>query len=101
PITTNQSGRPMAPRTLGEAFSRWRDRAGFSMTFHALRHTTASLMLVSGTDIVTVAGILGDSVAPIQRGYAHFLPSADVTAAQRLDVLMGTEQVVPLRRSSA
>src|SRR5262249_29826837 len=101
PVATNRSGRAMAPRTVGEAFTRWRDAAGFTMNFHVLRHTTASLMLVSGTDIVTVAGILGDTVSTIQRTYAHFLPSADVMAAQRLDALMRDEKVVTFRGAAA
>jgi integrase len=46
-----------------------------SMTFHKLRHTHASLLLAAGSPITDVAARLGDTVAEVQRTYAHFIPS--------------------------
>jgi integrase len=96
-VVTRPSGAAWNPKRLGEAFQTWRDEAGFpGLRFHALRHSCATLMLVSGTDPRTVAGVLGDSMSTIQTTYAHFIPVADEMAAQRLDALLRSEGVVEL-----
>jgi integrase len=46
-----------------------------SLTFHKIRHTHASLLLAAGSPITDVAARLGDTVAEVQRTYAHFIPS--------------------------
>lgn len=54
------------------AFVTARKRAGLEhVTPHSLRHTKASWLLQSGASIWHVAQILGDSVATVERTYAH------------------------------
>jgi integrase len=54
------------------------------VSFHSLRHTCAILLLSSGVDVKTAAGRLGHNPALLLRTYAHFVPSADRAAADRL-----------------
>lgn len=51
-------------------------RAGIDVRVspHVLRHTAATLMLRRGVPIWTVAGILGDTVATVERVYGHHVP---------------------------
>jgi integrase len=44
---------------------------------HALRHTFVSVQLASGTDIVRVAAMIGDTVAVTAKTYAHLMPGHD------------------------
>jgi integrase len=41
------------------------------MHFHDLRHTAATMMVVSGVDLVTVKEILGHSSIEMTMRYAH------------------------------
>ena len=57
--------------------------------FHGLRHTAATLLIAEGTDIREVAGRLAHADTAITGSiYAHFLKSADVAAAEKMDALM-------------
>jgi integrase len=52
---------------------------------HDLRHTTATTLLATGTDIATTARILGHATPQITATvYAHVLPGATAQAAERL-----------------
>ena len=62
---------------------------GLDCTYHALRHTGASLMLASGTDIRTVAGRLGHASPTTNLAtYSHLIGQADRDAAERLDAAL-------------
>ena len=52
---------PMTPSTFTWQFKRILKRHNLppKLNVHSLRHTAASLMIASGTDVTTVAGILG------------------------------------------
>ena len=54
---------PMTPTTFTYRFKLIRKKNGLprELNVHSLRHTAASLMIAGGTDIETVAGILGHS----------------------------------------
>jgi len=59
------------PRTMYKAYKRGAKAIGkSSITFHDLRHTTASLLLNAGYDLATVAEVLNCTVQNAQR-YAH------------------------------
>ena len=45
-----------------------------SFTIHDMRRTWASLRLQWGVPIEEVAGVLGDTVAVVEKHYAHFIP---------------------------
>ena len=54
-------------------------------TFHGLRHTAASQMVMAGVDLRTVGKILGHKTAQITLRYAHLEPDYLKGAVDRLD----------------
>jgi integrase len=61
------------------------------ITFHDLRHQSASIMLNGGTDIRIVSQRLGHStVSTTLNVYSHLLPNAQEKAAQSLDSLISS-----------
>lgn len=54
------------------------------VTFHALRHTAASLMVGAGVPVLDVARILGHSTLAVTMRYAHFAPESGRAAIERL-----------------
>ncbi|MFC8125980.1 tyrosine-type recombinase/integrase [Streptomyces sp. NPDC057302] len=59
-------------RADGTPRDAWNGTAPF--TFHALRHTYASVQLGAGETPVTVAEYMGDTVETVLETYAHFIP---------------------------
>jgi len=56
-----------------------------AVTFHALRHTHASVLIRAGVDILTVSRRLGHSKAAISLVvYGHLIPGADEAAADAI-----------------
>lgn len=56
---------------------------------HALRHTFATRYLQGGGDIYKLAQILGDTVAVVERHYAHLLKADHCASIDRIDVGLG------------
>ena len=54
-------GHPWNPRSISNAFRRVAEVAGVRARLHDLRHSAASWLLQGGTDVRTVAAILGHS----------------------------------------
>ncbi|WP_353963476.1 tyrosine-type recombinase/integrase [Streptomyces erythrochromogenes] len=59
-------------RADGTPRDAWKGTEPF--TFHALRHTYASVQLGAGETPVTVAEYMGDTVETVLETYAHFIP---------------------------
>lgn len=51
---------------------------------HVLRHTAATHMLRNGVPIWQVAGILGDTVATVERVYGHHVPDGQAGAVEMI-----------------
>ena len=84
-VVTNPMGKQLHPVILSQRFRAFCKEHGFDLTFHGLRHTCASLMLSSGTDVRTAAERLGHAKPGILlEVYAHAIKSADEAAAERL-----------------
>lgn len=63
------------PGAVQKAFEAFRARVGVErFTIHDMRRTWASLRLQWGVPIEEVAGVLGDTVAVVEKHYAHFIP---------------------------
>ena len=62
-----------------------------SVTFHALRHTHASVLIAAGTDILTISRRLGHGSPAITLGvYGHLFSNTDAAAADVIEAAMGT-----------
>ena len=90
---------PMKPDTVTQRYSRLAKRNHLrSMRFHALRHYSATELLMSGVDLRTVSGRLGHaSGATTLRFYAAWLEEADRSAAGTISNTM--PRPVPLNRT--
>lgn len=82
-------GRPLGHRNVGRAFDSIVERAGLPhVSFHALRHTHATVLLASGVPLVDVSARLGHSSPSITMDlYGHVLPDAGRRIAARLETL--------------
>lgn len=56
---------------------------------HDFRHTYATRLLSSGMDIKTVASLLGDTVATVERVYIHYADEMRAKAAEDINRIFG------------
>lgn len=54
------------------------------VTFHTLRHTFASWLVMNGVDLYTVAQLLGDRVEQVEETYSHLSPDHKRRAIEKL-----------------
>jgi integrase len=59
-------------------------RIAGGVTYHTLRHTFASWLLMRGTDVFTVAKLLGNTVKQVEDTYGHLALDFRQTAVDRL-----------------
>ena len=84
-IFADPLGRPWNPRSISNAFASLAKKAKVAGRLHDLRHSCATWLLQTGTDIRTVAGILGHSTPVTTLGtYAHVMPGAQGEAVERI-----------------
>lgn len=70
---------------LGRTFEGAVRRAGIQdFTFHDLRHTAASWLVMSGADLLTVASILGHKDIRMTQRYSHLSPEHRLKAVEAL-----------------
>ncbi|MEU0909908.1 tyrosine-type recombinase/integrase [Streptomyces althioticus] len=72
-VFTTPTGGPLEPANLTRSFSRLLNRAGLRrIRFHDLRHSTATLLLEQGVDLVVIKELLGHAHIGVTAGvYAH------------------------------
>jgi len=77
------ASKPYRPLRVSGTFRSIRDKLGLvHITFHGLRHFSATALAGRGVDIRTIAGRLGHANPNLTlRTYAHFLDTADREAA--------------------
>ena len=94
---------PYRPDRVSGAFVWLRDKLGLPhVTFHALRHFSATTLAGQGVGVRTIAGRLGHANPGITlRTYAHFLDTADREAAIAMGKAMAGLYPAPKNRSSA
>lgn len=89
----DRDDRPMSRTGLTRAFQQIVGDAGLvttprdpaTVTFHTLRHTFASWLVMEGVDLFTVAQLLGHaSIDQVQATYAHLSPDHRARAVARL-----------------
>ena len=72
-------------------------RAGIKdFTFHSLRHTFASHLVMAGVDLTTVKELLGHKTIAMTMRYDHLAPSHKVKAVELLDKVINDESTSQL-----
>ncbi len=88
-LFTQWNGKPMNPQTPTKQFSKFLEKNGIPhRKLHALRHTSATLLLSSGTNIKNVASRLGHTQLSTTNRYVHAVQDADKAAAQTFETLI-------------
>lgn len=83
---------PLPLTSFGPHFRRIVDNAGLSaprgtpqyVSFHTLRHTFASWLVMADENLLTVAKLLGNSVQMVEKTYGHLAPEHRKKAVGRL-----------------
>lgn len=95
-LFTTWNGSIMFPSTPSHWFSDFLKRHGLKhRKFHALRHTSATLLLLTGTNIKQVSGRLGHADLRVTNQYLHCLADADKAAANALGSMLITQKKRP------
>ncbi len=96
-LFTRWNGKPMYPEVLTNWFSEFIKQSDLPhITLHSLRHTNASLLIAAGTNLRTVSARLGHAKASITSDiYAHAIQSADVAAAETLNIILSSKTQKP------
>jgi integrase len=85
-------GELIRPRNLTKAW--WRARSALELppvSFHAFRHSHASMLIRAGVDVLTVSRRLGHTQASTTLDvYGHLLDGADAAAAKAISGILGT-----------
>ena len=86
-VFTQEHGEPIHPDTISQWFEKFIKKHELPrITFHGLRHTAATLLLSTGTDVETVSRILGHATSSTtSKVYLHSTLKARVDAMERLD----------------
>jgi integrase len=89
-VFSDPHGNPVAFSTLDNWFRRALTRAGLPhMRFHALRASTATMLLAEGIDALTVMMILRHTDLEMTRRYVKLLPRVSRAAADLMDERLG------------
>jgi integrase len=85
-VFADKLGRMPSPMAATNAYARLAAKAKLSSTrLHDLRHSAATMLLLSGVDVRTVAGVLGHSVATTTLNtYAHLMAESEREAIDKL-----------------
>jgi integrase len=84
-------GQLRSVRVVSMAWGRLARRIGWpQITFHALRHCHASMLIAAGVDLATIAKRLGHASPKITlQTYAHMMTADDSRAADAIDIAFG------------
>jgi integrase len=89
-VFANPDGSPRSPNALTKEWQLAMKKAGLRATFHSLRHTSASALIASGLDVITISRRLGHGSPAITLGiYGHLLKTDDRAAAVMEAALTG------------
>jgi len=68
-------------------------------SFHSLRHTAASWLVMEGVDLYAVGQILGHKTPRMTQRYAHLSPDYMAASVGKLDGIMGGMLAAPLHNT--
>ena len=82
-------GAPRSPNALTKSWSEAMARLGRKITLHALRHTSASMLIAGGADVITVSRRLGHASPTITLGvYGHLFSNTDDRTAAIIEAAL-------------
>lgn len=88
-VFTQWNGKPMHVNTPSHWFSKFLAKYDLPhRKLHALRHTSATLLLANGTNIKTVSSRLGHSQLSTTNIYLHSIEEADRAASQSFETIL-------------
>ncbi|MGN0661149.1 MAG: tyrosine-type recombinase/integrase [Oscillospiraceae bacterium] len=88
-LFTQWNGEIMNVQTPTKQFSKFLEKNGLPhRKFHALRHTSATLLLYGGVNIKQVQSRLGHSDIETTNKYLHCIEEADIEATNTLSILL-------------
>lgn len=88
-VFANENGKPYHPRSVNRYWERFLKKYNLPyINFHALRHTSATLLINEGVHAKVIAERLGHAnIRTTMNTYGHVLQKADQAAADKLDAL--------------
>ena len=100
-LFTTNTGSIMHPQTPSKQFAKFLKRHNLPHhKFHALRHTSATLLLYSGVNIKQVQERLGHGSLKTTQIYLHSIQEADEQAAAALQSMLITQHKQPDEQSA-
>jgi integrase len=86
-VFSDVEGDPLKPHTVSRAWRRVVTSKKLPrVSFHALRHTHASILIRAGVDVLTISKRLGHHKPSVTLDlYAHILPGSDEAAARAIE----------------
>lgn len=89
-ILAHEDGRPYHPRTVQRWWERFIKRHGLKyINVHALRHTSATMLIMEGVNVKTVSARLGHSSTRVTTGtYGHAVDEYDKLATEKLQEII-------------
>ena len=85
---------PLFRRVIGDAGMESGKRTPQGVSYHTLRHTFASWLVMAGESVLTVAQLLGNSVAMVETTYGHLAPEHRQRAVGRLNGMVAIPPVL-------
>lgn len=83
-LDTDQNIRPGFEWLMRRAAKALENDRYLNLTRHGLRHTAATQMARAGANLFELAGILGDSLATVEKNYLHHCPDHLRSAANKV-----------------
>jgi integrase len=90
-VFSDDTGRALGPNAITCAWPRAMRAIGMpEINLHSLRHTHASVLIASGTDVLTISRRLGHSTPTVTlKVYGHLIHGSDDKAASIMEAAFG------------
>ncbi|MGI6154291.1 MAG: tyrosine-type recombinase/integrase [Christensenellaceae bacterium] len=94
-VFPDKRGRPIRNGTLSRIFTGFAQKNGIRINFHGLRHTHATLLLMSGIPVEVVSQRLGhQKTSTTLDEYSHAIPGIQEKAAALFDLIVEEQDIL-------